>query len=120
MRPNHHMSITCCLSGCDGMHSTHPSTKLYRPNKMQMKAREKAWQFPRHIRQYNQYGKMFWIPTQVEPTVPLIGTSVPAMLCIGSAASLQVSSAIASSLRLSGSDDNQRSQSHGHNNSDIC
>lgn len=29
--------------------------------------------------QFDQYGYTFWIPSQVEPTVALIGTSLPAM-----------------------------------------
>ena len=41
--------------------------------------------------QYNAYGRIFWIPTQVEPAVALIGTSLPAMLQLYSAASLQFS-----------------------------
>lgn len=28
--------------------------------------------------QFDQYGTTFWIPSQVEPTVALIGTSMPA------------------------------------------
>ncbi|KAM7215914.1 hypothetical protein V8F06_008672 [Rhypophila decipiens] len=41
--------------------------------------------------QYNQYGKMFWIPTQVEPTVALIGASLPAFLQAYNAVSLKLS-----------------------------
>lgn len=41
--------------------------------------------------QYNDYGRVFWIPTHMEPTVALIGTSMPAMLQVYSAASLQFS-----------------------------
>ncbi|KAI8631145.1 hypothetical protein F5Y19DRAFT_483044 [Xylariaceae sp. FL1651] len=29
--------------------------------------------------QFNEYGTTFWIPSQVEPTVALIGTSIPAL-----------------------------------------
>ena len=29
--------------------------------------------------QFDTYGKTFWIPSQVEPTVALIGTSLPAI-----------------------------------------
>jgi hypothetical protein len=68
--------------------------------------------------QYNQYGKTFWIPTQVEPTVALIGTSVPALLRIGSAAALQFSkirSAVASSLGLSEASGSQHSQPRENN-----
>ncbi|KAH7408178.1 hypothetical protein DE146DRAFT_785652 [Phaeosphaeria sp. MPI-PUGE-AT-0046c] len=72
--------------------------------------------------QYNQYGKVFWIPTQVEPTVALIGTSVPALLRVGSVASLQFSkirSAVASSLRLSGSSGSQHSRDRTYNETGI-
>ncbi|KAK8024539.1 hypothetical protein PG993_012605 [Apiospora rasikravindrae] len=68
--------------------------------------------------QYNSYGKLFWIPTQVEPTVALIGTSLPAWLQIYSAASLQFSrirSSIQSYRRASASgnshESNRQSQS---------
>lgn len=58
--------------------------------------------------QYNSYGRTFWIPTQLEPTVALIGTSLPAMIGVYSAASLQFSklrSRLTSSRRGSGSRD---------------
>ena len=29
--------------------------------------------------QFDEYGKTFWIPSQLEPTVALIGTSLPAL-----------------------------------------
>lgn len=46
-----------------------------------------AYIFP----QYDDYGKTFWIPSHVEPTVAMIGTSLPAMLQLYSSASFQFS-----------------------------
>ncbi|KUJ09021.1 uncharacterized protein LY89DRAFT_741320 [Mollisia scopiformis] len=44
-----------------------------------------------NLPQYNDYGKTFWIPSQVEPTVAMIGTSLPALLQLYASASLQFS-----------------------------
>lgn len=66
--------------------------------------------------QYNTYGTIFWIPTQVEPTVALIGTSLPAWIQITSIAHLQFSrlwSAIQSYRRNSGSRNNHESSRDG-------
>jgi hypothetical protein len=115
MWPNHHMSIrtreicTCCLSGCDEMQSTHPSAIPYRPNS---KGTREELAIPKCT-----LGRQSVRKDVLDHNAGR--ANGPADRRIGSAKSLQFSSAIASSLRLSGSDDNQRSQSNGHNNSGM-
>jgi len=41
--------------------------------------------------QWDQYGLTFWIPSQIEPTVALIGTSLPALGQVFSQASRHLS-----------------------------
>jgi hypothetical protein len=63
--------------------------------------------------QYNVYGKIFWIPSHVEPTVALIGTSIPALLRVSSSANLlftKIRSVITNSIR-SGSNRSHQSGS---------
>lgn len=69
--------------------------------------------------QYNSYGRTFWIPTQIEPTVAMIGTSLPALMNIYSAASLQFSKLRSRLSSRRGSDSNKPYGSGGKTSSSL-
>jgi hypothetical protein len=61
--------------------------------------------------QFDKYGKTFWIPSQVEPSVALIGAALPALRPLVQDANQWVTATFLSS---ASSDDKSRQQSVNH------
>lgn len=65
--------------------------------------------------QFDHYGKTFWIPSQVEPTVALVGASLPALRAAFKAAKPQLSRTWASLTRKTATTENSGGfSSSGH------